>query len=93
MSSNMFKNKNSCILFAYKSSLRKNWALWLLIGYKNVNKRTLLLLLLHNSLKIPLANVVRLLAKQSETKSNVKLDGFWSRLLVSYVSSHTEEFW
>ena len=25
------------------------------MGYKNVNKRTLLLLLLHNTLKIPLA--------------------------------------
>ena len=40
-----------------------------------VNKRTLLLLLLlslHNTLKIPLANVVRLLAEWSETKSNVK---------------------
>ena len=57
---------------------------------KNVNKRTLLL---HNTLKIPLANVVRLLAELSETKSYVKLDGFRSRLRVSYVSSHTEEFW
>ena len=32
---------------------------------KNVNKR--LLLLLHNTLKIPLANVVRLLTEQSVT--------------------------
>ena len=38
------------------------------MGYKkNVNKRMLLMLLLHNTLKILLANVVRLLAEQSET--------------------------
>ena len=36
---------------------------------------------------------MRLLAEQSDTKSNVKLDGFWSRLRASYVYSHTEEFW
>ena len=38
-------------------------------GYKNVNKRTLLLLLLllHCTLKIPLANVIRLVAEKSET--------------------------
>ena len=42
------------------------------IGYKNVNKQTLLLLLLDNTLKIPLANVVRLLAERSDTKSNIK---------------------
>ena len=49
--------------------------------------------MLHNTLKIPLANVVRLLAERSEIKSNVKLDGFRSRLRASYVSSHTEGFW
>ena len=64
-----------------------------LVADKNVNKRTLLLLLLHNTLKIPLANVVRLFPEQSEIKTNVKLDGFRSRLRTSYVSSHTEEFW
>ena len=62
------------------------------IGYKNVNKWTLLLLL-HNTFKIPLAYVVHLLAKRSETKSNVKLDAFRSQLQASYMSSHTEEFW
>ena len=49
--------------------------------------------LLHNTLKIPLANVVRLLTERSDTKSNVKLDGFRSRLRAPYVSSHSEEFW
>ena len=51
----------------------------------------MLLLLLHNTLKIAFANVVRLLAERSEKKSNVKLDRFQSRLRASYVSSHTEE--
>ena len=37
--------------------------------------------------------MVRLLAERPDTKSNVKLDGFRSRLQTSYVSSHTEEFW
>ena len=37
--------------------------------------------------------VVRLVAEWSETQSNVKLDGFRSRLRASCVSSHTEEFW
>ena len=32
-------------------------------------------------------------AVRSDTKSNVKLGGFWSRLQASYVSSHTEELW
>ena len=36
--------------------------------------------------------MVHLLAEQSETKSNVKLDGFQSQLQVSYVSRNTEEF-
>ena len=40
----------------------------------------------------PLANVVRLLAEWSETKSNVKFDEFRSRLRASCVSRHTEEF-
>ena len=35
--------------------------------------------------------VVRLLADWSDTKSNVKLDGFRSQLRASYMSSHTEE--
>ena len=39
----------------------------------------------HNTLKIALANVVRLLAEQSETKSNVELDRFRSWLQASYV--------
>ena len=42
---------------------------------------------------IPLAIVARLLAERSDTKTNVKLDGIRSRLLASYVPSHTEEFW
>ena len=67
--------------------------IYLYIGDKIENKWTqLLLLLLHNTLKIPLANVVRLLAERSDTKSNVKLDGFRSWLRASYVFSHTEEF-
>ena len=37
--------------------------------------------------------MVRLLAEQSDTKSNVKLGWFQSQLRVSYVSSHTEELW
>ena len=37
--------------------------------------------------------MVRLLAEQSNTKSKVKLDGFWSQLQASYVSSHTEDLW
>ena len=49
------------------------------------------MLLLHNTLKNPLANMVRLLAERFEIKSNVKLDGF--QLRASYVSCHTEEFW
>ena len=35
--------------------------------------------------------MVRLLAEQSDTKSNVKLGGFWSQHQASYMSSHTEE--
>ena len=35
--------------------------------------------------------MVRLLTKQSDTKSNVKLGGFQSRLQAFYMSSHTEE--
>ena len=37
--------------------------------------------------------MVRLLAEPSDTKSNIKLDGFRSRLQASDVSSPTEEFW
>ena len=37
--------------------------------------------------------MVRLVAEQYDTKSNVKLGGFRSQLQVSYVFSHTEEFW
>ena len=37
--------------------------------------------------------MVRLLAERSDTKSNVKLGGFWSQLHAPYVSSHTEELW
>ena len=37
------------------------------------------------------ADVVRLLAQQYDTKSNVKLGGLPSQLQASYVSSHTEE--
>ena len=50
-------------------------------------------MLLHKDLIICLTNVVRLLTERSDTKSNVKLDGFQSQLQESYVSSHTEEFW
>ena len=39
------------------------------------------------------ANVVRLLAERSDTKSNVKLGGFRCQLQAPYVSSHTGEFW
>ena len=46
---------------------------------KNVNKR-LLLLFLKKYLKIPLANVVRLVDEWSESQSNVKLDGFLATL-------------
>ena len=37
------------------------------------------------------ADVVRLLAEQYDTKSNVKLGRFRSQLQASYISSHTEE--
>ena len=37
--------------------------------------------------------VVRLVDEWSETQSNVKLDGFRSRLQASCMSSHPEEFW
>ena len=37
--------------------------------------------------------MVRLLAEQSDTKSNVKLGGFQSQLQTSYMFSHTEELW
>ena len=40
-----------------------------------------------------LAIMVHLLAEQSDTKSNVKLGEFQSRLQLSNVSSHTEELW
>ena len=36
-------------------------------------------------------DVVCLLAERYDTKSNVKLGGFWSQLQASYVSSNTEE--
>ena len=48
---------------------------------------------MHKDLIIPLANVVHLLAEWSDTKSNVKLDAFQSRLQASYMSSYTEESW
>ena len=51
-----------------------------------------LLLLKIKYLKIPLANVAHLVDEWSETQSNVKLDGFRSRLRASCVSSHTEVF-
>ena len=37
--------------------------------------------------------MVRLLNERYDTKSNIKLGGFWSQLQASYVSSHTEELW
>ena len=37
--------------------------------------------------------MVHLLAEQCDTKSNVKLGGFWLQLQASYVSSHTEGLW
>ena len=46
-------------------------------------------LLAYNSL----ADVIRLLAEWSDTKSNVKLGGFRSQLQASYMSSHTEVLW
>ena len=39
------------------------------------------------------ANVVRLVAKRYDIKSNVKLGGFRSQLQASYVSSHAEVLW
>ena len=39
------------------------------------------------------AAVVCLLAERYDTKSNVTLGGFPSKLQVSYVSNHTEELW
>ena len=35
--------------------------------------------------------MVRLLAERYDTKSNIKMGGFWSQLQVSYVSSYPEE--
>ena len=40
-----------------------------------------------------LADVVRLLAERSDTKSNVKLGGFRLQLQASNVSNHAEELW
>ena len=40
-----------------------------------------------------LADVVRLLAERSDTKSTVKVGGFRSYFQASYVCSHTEELW
>ena len=37
--------------------------------------------------------MVRLLAERSDTKSNIKFDGFRSQSQTSYVSSRTEELW
>ena len=37
--------------------------------------------------------MVRLLAEQSNTKSNIKFGRFWSQLQASYMFSHTEELW
>ena len=39
------------------------------------------------------AGVVRLLAERQDTKSNVKLGGFWTQLQTSDVSSHPEVLW
>ena len=39
------------------------------------------------------ADVVHFLAERYDTKSNVKLGGFRSKLQESYVSSHTEGIW
>ena len=77
--------RNFRLPLASCKALRKNWALWQPLGYKNVNKRTLLLLLLDKyHWKIPLANVVRLLVERSETESNEKLGGFRTWLRASY---------
>ena len=68
------------------------WALWYPVRYKmQTNERCCCCCYI-----IPyncLANVVCLLAKRSDTKSNLKLGGFWSQLQASYVSSHTEKLW
>ena len=37
--------------------------------------------------------MVRLVPERPDTKSNVKLGGFRSQLLASYVSRHAEELW
>ena len=37
--------------------------------------------------------MVCLLAERYDTKSHVKLGGFWSQLQASYASSKTEELW
>ena len=39
------------------------------------------------------ADLCKVVAKQYDTKSNVKLGGFRSQLKVSYVSSHDEKLW
>ena len=39
------------------------------------------------------ADIIRLLAEQYDTKSNIKLGGFRSQLQASYMSSHIEELW
>ena len=36
---------------------------------------------------------IHLLAEWYDTKSSIKLGGFWSQLQASYVSSNTEELW
>ena len=85
--------RNLWLLLTKCKALWTNWALWYPLRYKNVNKWTLVLLLLLNIPYNSLTEVVRLLAERSDTKSHVKLGRFQSQLQASDVSSHTEELW
>ena len=84
--------RNLRLLLAWCKALRTNWALWYPVRYKMwTNERCCCCcyLISYNSL----ADVVRLLAEWSDTKSDVKLGGFRSQLQASCVSSNTEELW
>ena len=57
--------------------------------HTHTNTHTCRYIIPYNSL----ADIVRLLAELSNTKSNEMLGGFRSQLQASFVSSHTEELW
>ena len=73
--------RNLRLPLACCKALWTNWALWYLVRQKCKQAKA------YNSW----ADIVCLLAERYDTKSNVKLGGFWSQLQASSVCSHTEE--